>query len=109
MERAVYLVAGFFAALALTTGASGAGSSTPGVTSTQIVIGGTIPLSGVASAYQTVGTHLGNAQKKFEDSARHAGRVRDRFERIAGADPAPDRAVLERGDDENLGAPGGTD
>src|SRR6266576_558610 len=55
MERAVYLVAGFFAALALTTGASGAGSSTPGVTSTQIVIGGTIPLSGVASAYQTVG------------------------------------------------------
>src|SRR5437016_473770 len=55
MERAVYLVAGLFAALALTTGASGAGSSTPGVTSTQIVIGGTIPLSGVASAYQTVG------------------------------------------------------
>ena len=55
MERAVYLAAGLFAALALTTGASGAGSSTPGVTSTQIVIGGTIPLSGVASAYQTVG------------------------------------------------------
>src|SRR2546429_8965675 len=55
MERAVYLVAGLFAALALTTGASGAGSSTPGVTSTQIVIGGTIPLPGGASAYQTVG------------------------------------------------------
>ena len=55
MERAVYLLAGLFAALALTAGASGAGSSTPGVTSTQIVIGGTIPLSGVASAYQTVG------------------------------------------------------
>src|SRR3989441_1202164 len=52
------------------------------------------------SAYQTVGTHLANAQKKFEDSARHAGRVRDRLEQIAGADPAPDRPALERGEDE---------
>src|SRR2546427_4581823 len=53
------------------------------------------------SAYQTVGTHLANAQKKFEDSARHAGRVRDRFEQIAGADPAPDRPALERGEGED--------
>src|SRR2546425_1239636 len=53
------------------------------------------------SAYQTVGTHLANAQKKFEDSARHAGRVRDRFEQIAGADPAPDRPALERGESED--------
>jgi DNA recombination protein RmuC len=51
------------------------------------------------SAYQTVGTHLANAQKKFEDSARHAGRVRDRFEQIAGADV--DRPTLERGEDED--------
>ncbi len=53
------------------------------------------------SAYQTVGTHLANAQKKFEDSARHAGRVRDRLEQIAGADPAPDRPALERGEGED--------
>jgi branched-chain amino acid transport system substrate-binding protein len=55
MERAVYLLAGLLAVLALTTSASGAGSGTPGVSANQIVIGGTIPLSGVASAYQTVG------------------------------------------------------
>ncbi len=51
------------------------------------------------SAFQTVGTHLGNAQKKFEESARHAGRVRDRFEEIAGGEPAPERQALERGED----------
>jgi branched-chain amino acid transport system substrate-binding protein len=42
-------------ALALATCASGAATSTPGVTATEIVIGGTIPLTGVASAYRTVG------------------------------------------------------
>ena len=34
-------------------------------------------------AFQTVGAHLSNAQKKFEESERLANRVRDRFERIA--------------------------
>ncbi len=53
------------------------------------------------SAFQTVGTHLGNALKKFEESARHAGRVRDRFEQIAGGEAAPERPVLERGEDED--------
>ncbi len=53
------------------------------------------------SAFQTVGTHLGNAHKKFEESARHAGRVRDRFEQIAGGEAVPERPVLERGEDED--------
>src|SRR4051812_3815851 len=55
MDRGIYFAAIALGALALATGASGAGSATPGVTPTSIVIGGTIPLSGVASAYQTVG------------------------------------------------------
>jgi len=53
------------------------------------------------SAFQTVGTHLGNALKKFEESARHAGRVRDRFEQIAGGEAAPEQPALERGEDED--------
>src|SRR2546421_10196201 len=55
MGRGIYSAAAALGALAVATGASGAGSATPGVTPTSIVIGGTIPLSGVASAYQTVG------------------------------------------------------
>jgi DNA recombination protein RmuC len=35
-------------------------------------------------AFDTVGVHLANAQKKFEESARHAGRVQDRFDAISG-------------------------
>src|SRR5919198_464201 len=54
MTRAVFLpvLAG---ALALAAAASGEHSSTPGVTSTEVVVGGTIPLTGSASAYRTVG------------------------------------------------------
>jgi DNA recombination protein RmuC len=37
------------------------------------------------SAFETVGAHLANAQKKFEESDRLAGRVQDRFEQITGA------------------------
>jgi DNA recombination protein RmuC len=37
------------------------------------------------AAFQKVGTHLGNALKQFEESEKQAGRVKDRFERIAGA------------------------
>jgi branched-chain amino acid transport system substrate-binding protein len=55
MGRGIYFAAAALGALAVATGASGAGSATPGVTSTSIVIGGTIPLSGVASGFQTVG------------------------------------------------------
>ena len=68
--RALYLAASLVCALALAAGASGAGSSTPGVTSTEIVIGGTIPVSGVASAYKTVG--LG-AEYYFKYVNAHGG------------------------------------
>ncbi|HEX4599943.1 MAG TPA: DNA recombination protein RmuC [Gemmatimonadales bacterium] len=47
------------------------------------------------AAFQTVGLHLANAQKKFDESARHAGRVRDRFEQIAGVEGDP--PALEQG------------
>jgi DNA recombination protein RmuC len=39
---------------------------------------------GFWAAYETVGAHLANAQKKFEESERHAGRVQDRFDAITG-------------------------
>ena len=38
------------------------------------------------TAFQTVGAHLANAQKRFDESERHAGRVRERFAQISGAD-----------------------
>src|SRR4249919_3282691 len=55
MNRVSYLVAALLCALTLATVASGAGTATPGVTPSEVVIGGTIPLTGVASAYRTVG------------------------------------------------------
>ena len=53
MRRTTYLLAGALGALALATAATGAASET-GVTSSQVLIGGTTPLSGNASAYQSV-------------------------------------------------------
>jgi branched-chain amino acid transport system substrate-binding protein len=53
MSRRIYLVLCAAGALVLATVASGATSET-GVTSTQVLIGGTTPLSGPASAYQSV-------------------------------------------------------
>ena len=53
MARVHYLILLVLGALALATAASGAASET-GVTSTQVLIGGTTPLSGPASAYQSV-------------------------------------------------------
>jgi branched-chain amino acid transport system substrate-binding protein len=53
MSRKIYLSLCAACALVLATVASGAG--TPGVSSSEILIGGTIPLSGPASAYQSVG------------------------------------------------------
>src|SRR3989441_787191 len=38
------------------------------------------------AVFQKVGLHLGNAQKQFDESAKHAGRVQDRFEEITRAD-----------------------
>ena len=55
MQRILYLAAGLAGALALATVASGQRSATPGITPTEVVIGGTIPMTGVASAYKTVG------------------------------------------------------
>jgi DNA recombination protein RmuC len=51
------------------------------------------------SAFATVGAHLTNAQKKFDESARLAGRVRDRFEQITGGASAADTPALEPGED----------
>lgn len=38
------------------------------------------------TAFQTVGAHLANAQKRFDESERQAGRIRERFEQISGAE-----------------------
>ncbi len=62
--------------------------------------------AGFWAAFQTVGTHLGNAQKKYDESARQAGRVRDRFEQIAGGEGGGGEggpAALEPGEDEPSG------
>ena len=48
------VVIGAICALAIVSAASAGGSATPGVTSKQILIGGTTPLSGPASAYASV-------------------------------------------------------
>src|SRR5262245_55342709 len=53
MRKTMYLLAGALGALALATAATGAASET-GVTSSQVLIGGTTPLSGNASAFQSV-------------------------------------------------------
>jgi branched-chain amino acid transport system substrate-binding protein len=52
MGRKLHVLLGAVVALGLAAVASGAG--TPGVTSTEVLIGGTTPLSGPASAYQSV-------------------------------------------------------
>jgi len=52
VTRRIHLILCAAGALVLATVASGAGA--PGVTSSEIVIGGTTPLSGAASAYQSV-------------------------------------------------------
>ena len=53
--RILYTAGGLLCALALATGASGAGTATPGVSPTEIVIGGTVPMTGFAQAFKTVG------------------------------------------------------
>jgi branched-chain amino acid transport system substrate-binding protein len=68
--RIFYSAGALLCALALATAASGAGTSTPGVTPTQIVIGGTVPMTGVASAFKTVG--LG-AEYYFKYVNAHGG------------------------------------
>ena len=53
MRKSRVLV-GMFCALVVVSAAAAGGSSTPGVTAKQILIGGTTPLSGPASAYASV-------------------------------------------------------
>src|SRR6266487_4557566 len=55
MKRALYLTFALASALGLATAAWGEYTSPPGVTATEVVIGGTIPVTGFASAYRTVG------------------------------------------------------
>src|SRR5213592_4596011 len=69
MKR-VYLGIAALGALVLATVASGAGTATPGVTSTQVVIGGTIPLSGPAASYASVAR---GAQAYFKYVNAHGG------------------------------------
>jgi DNA recombination protein RmuC len=42
-------------------------------------------LEALWAAFEKVGVHLGNAQKQFDESARHAGRVRNRLEEMTSA------------------------
>ncbi len=51
-------------------------------------------------AFDKVGVHLGNAQKQFDESTRHGGRVRDRLEDITSA-------TLEAGEEEGAKENGG--
>src|SRR3954449_2591154 len=53
--RALYVFAALLGAFMLATAASGARTATPGVTPTEIVIGGTVPMTGGASGFKTVG------------------------------------------------------
>ena len=68
--KILYAAGGLLCALALATSASGAGTGTPGVSPTEIVIGGTVPMSGAAQAFKTVG--LG-AQYYFKYVNAHGG------------------------------------
>jgi len=68
--RIAYSAGALICALALATGASGAGTGTPGVSPTEIVIGGTVPMTGFAQAFKTVG--LG-AQYYFKYVNAHGG------------------------------------
>src|SRR5438046_853584 len=69
MKR-VYLGIVALCDLVLVAVASGAPTATPGVSSTQVVIGGTIPLSGPAAAYASVGR---GAQAYFKYVNAHGG------------------------------------
>jgi branched-chain amino acid transport system substrate-binding protein len=53
--RILYSAGALLCALGLATAASGAGTATPGVSPTEIVIGGTVPMTGFAQAFKTVG------------------------------------------------------
>src|SRR2546421_11886863 len=62
---------------------------------------------GFWAAFQTVGAHLANAQKRFEDSERQAGRVQERFERITGGEDATEEGNSRLGPGGGPAAGGG--
>lgn len=62
-------------ALALAAGAAGATRTDPGVSQTSVKIGGTVPLSGVAAAYASVGRGA-DAYFKYWNDTRHGVRGR---------------------------------
>jgi branched-chain amino acid transport system substrate-binding protein len=68
VTRRIHLILCAAGALVLATVASGAGA--PGVTSSEVVIGGTTPLSGAASAYQSVAR---GAAAYFRNVNAHGG------------------------------------
>ena len=69
MRRHFFLMAAL-GALVLVAVASGARTATPGISKTQVVIGGTIPLSGPAASYASVGR---GAQAYFKYVNAHGG------------------------------------
>ena len=91
-----------FCALAIAAGAAGATRTDPGVTSTSVKIGGTVPLSGVAAAYASVGrgadayfkywndTHGGVHGRKidyeFLDDAYDPSKTVDAVRQLVGGD-----------------------
>src|SRR5207249_9587355 len=62
---------------------------------------------GFWAAFQTVGAHLANAQKRFEESERQAGRVQERFERITGVEDATEEGNSRLGPGGVAGEVGG--
>jgi branched-chain amino acid transport system substrate-binding protein len=54
MGTRLYFAVALLGALGIASGATAAGTDTPGVTSKEILVGGTIPLTGPASAYASV-------------------------------------------------------
>jgi branched-chain amino acid transport system substrate-binding protein len=86
MGTRAYLFAAILYALGLATTASGAGA--PGVTSNQIVIGGTTPLTGLARAYSSVAR---GAEAYFKYVNAHGGVNKRKIKyliRDDGYDPA---------------------
>jgi len=83
-----FLFAAPFCALVLVAVASGARTATPGITSDQVVIGGTTPLSGPASAFSAVAR---GAQAYFRYVNAHGGVYHRKIKYIVkddGYDPA---------------------
>ena len=79
---------GLLAATALALPAGGATGSTPGVTSTEILLGGTVPLSGPASAFGTVGPGANAYFKYVNAHGRVFGRKIRYLWRDDGYDPS---------------------